>query len=250
MSAAPRASLRRVGGEGPDLLLVHGFGSDRYSWAAIAPAVTAAHRAWTVDLPGHGDAEAEVGDGSAAALAEAVDASLDAVKTPVVAVGHSLGAAVILALATMRPGLIARAIFIAPAGLGPKPDPGFLSDFPELDEPEAAAALLRRLVARPRLVGPQMVEHVLATLRRPGRREALRTVAASLAALQPVTPPAGLPFSILWGSEDGIIAPPAGEIAGRPVQTVAGAGHMPQIEAVGPVGRLLARALDGSGELE
>ena len=31
------AALHRLGGEGPDVLLIHGFGADRFSWLALAP---------------------------------------------------------------------------------------------------------------------------------------------------------------------------------------------------------------------
>ncbi|MED5351517.1 MAG: hypothetical protein VYA41_01225 [Pseudomonadota bacterium] len=31
------AALHRLGGEGPDVLLIHGFGADRLSWPALAP---------------------------------------------------------------------------------------------------------------------------------------------------------------------------------------------------------------------
>ena len=51
--ATPEARLSLVGGEGPDLLLIHGFASDRLSWAATAHAFLATRRVWAVDLPGH-----------------------------------------------------------------------------------------------------------------------------------------------------------------------------------------------------
>ena len=30
------AALHRLGGEGPDILFIHGFGADRLSWLALA----------------------------------------------------------------------------------------------------------------------------------------------------------------------------------------------------------------------
>ena len=30
-------ALHRLGGEGPDILFIHGFGADRLGWLAVAP---------------------------------------------------------------------------------------------------------------------------------------------------------------------------------------------------------------------
>ena len=64
-------TFKTLGGEGPDLVLIHGFGSDRLSWAGNSPALMEVARVHSLDLPGHGDSlGAEVGDGSPLALAE------------------------------------------------------------------------------------------------------------------------------------------------------------------------------------
>ena len=57
-------TFKTLGGEGPDLVLIHGFGSDRLSWAGNSPALMTVARVHSLDLPGHGDSlAAEAGDG-------------------------------------------------------------------------------------------------------------------------------------------------------------------------------------------
>jgi len=43
------------GGEGPNLLMLHGFGADRLSWIGTAPALKTLVQCWVFDLPGHGE---------------------------------------------------------------------------------------------------------------------------------------------------------------------------------------------------
>ena len=112
----PAARLHRLGGSGPDLLFVHGFGADRLSWAANAPQLTDAATVWTVDLPGHGSAPDAVGDGSAQALADAVARALPDLSGPALIVGHSLGGTVALHLAAAVPQVVRHLVLIAPAG--------------------------------------------------------------------------------------------------------------------------------------
>ncbi|MFF0000354.1 alpha/beta fold hydrolase [Streptomyces avermitilis] len=42
------------GGEGPQLVLLHGYGRSLADWDASAVLLTAGHRVLAVDLPGHG----------------------------------------------------------------------------------------------------------------------------------------------------------------------------------------------------
>ena len=44
------AALHRLGGEGPDVLLIHGFGADRLSWLALAPQLFPLATVWALSL--------------------------------------------------------------------------------------------------------------------------------------------------------------------------------------------------------
>lgn len=82
----------------PRLLAIHGLGASSGVWAGLRDELGDTWDIVTPDLPGHGRAPWS-GDYTVGALAAAVSA--DCVNgEPVVAVGHSLGGAVALALAT------------------------------------------------------------------------------------------------------------------------------------------------------
>jgi len=104
---ASGARLHRLGGgKGPDLVLIHGFGADRHSWLATAPAWFGTHRVWALELPAHGDAGPLAGPGDPAGLASSIARHLPRLKQPFALVGHSLGAAIALHLAKLLPQVV------------------------------------------------------------------------------------------------------------------------------------------------
>lgn len=257
MSEAPRRRLRLVdtGGAGSPVVLVHGFGSDRFSWLANQPALQAAHRVFALDLPGHGaEALAETTmDEIAALVAHSIEAEgLGSVDL----VGHSLGAAICILVAAARPDLVRGLVLIAPAGLGSGVDAAFLDAYPRLAEPAEAQALLHRLVSRPRLINKQMIAHVLAQLGQPGRRAALTTVAAMIAAdaasvraATDTIAASDVPRLTIWGSHDGINPMDEAALArfGGLSRIVASAGHLPHVEGATEVnGWLMSFLGDGT----
>jgi len=101
----------QVAGQGPDLLLVHGTAAATHSWRGLIPRLAARYRVIAPDLPGHGFTELPPPGrlslpGMATGLAHLLQA-LDA--KPVLAAGHSAGAAILLRLALdgrIAPGAI------------------------------------------------------------------------------------------------------------------------------------------------
>ncbi|MDP9793012.1 pimeloyl-ACP methyl ester carboxylesterase [Catenuloplanes nepalensis] len=100
----------------PTLLLVHGWGGDRRSWASTAPLFAARHRVLAVDVRGHGDAprppagyDPRTIAGDLAALLRGTDAG------PVVAIGHSWGGQLVTALAAHHPGAVRAVVTVDPA---------------------------------------------------------------------------------------------------------------------------------------
>lgn len=107
------------GGEGgTPVLFVHGLAGDRTHWKDQLRFLWRRRRAVAVDLPGHGDAgAADPGSYAIEAMAEAVRrtaASLGLER--LVAVGHSLGASVVGALAGRRSELVAGLVLVDPSG--------------------------------------------------------------------------------------------------------------------------------------
>jgi magnesium chelatase accessory protein len=91
----------QVMGEGPVLLLVHGTAAATHSWRDVMPRLAQHYRVVAPDLPGHGFTDLPATSrlslpgmaGGLAALLQALDVR------PVLAVGHSAGAAILLRLA-------------------------------------------------------------------------------------------------------------------------------------------------------
>lgn len=82
-------------GQGPDVLLVHGWGTHGGVWGDFGAGLALSARVTRVDLPGHGLSEA-MPDFSLDRLA---DSLAQICPAPVIAIGWSLGALAVLALA-------------------------------------------------------------------------------------------------------------------------------------------------------
>jgi pimeloyl-ACP methyl ester carboxylesterase len=109
-----------VDGNGPPLLLIHGWGCDSHDWSHQIPAFATDHRVIAADNRGHGRSTGSTGfeprifAADLAALLEKLDSG------PAVVVGHSLGAAIGSVLAVEYRHLVSALVAIDPAyGLGP-----------------------------------------------------------------------------------------------------------------------------------
>ena len=234
-------ALHRLGGEGPDILFIHGFGADRLGWLAVAPQLFGEASVWAVDYAGHGTAGNDAGDGAPTTIAAAIgDEIRDRLTRPII-VGHSLGGTLALHLAATMPEDLAGLVLLAPAALAASIDSSFIAAIPELDDPDEALDVLRRLVCRKILITPRMAGAVVAGLSPPERRAALRQIASALETAAPPPFPPLLPFEVIWGGEDEILAPPEAPIPN--MQLVENVGHMPHIEAAGDVIAAIRRGL-------
>ncbi len=215
-------------------VLLHGFGGDAQTWAALAALL--AQRGIEVaapDLPGHGATRLDAGD--IAGLAAPLAALLTG-PAPVELIGHSLGAAVAVALALAYPQRVARLTLIAPAGLDSAIDAEFVTGWAETRTPGGLSHLLRRLSPRPPLLSPAQLSAMAAELAR-GRLLALAQALVSGGRQQidilPDLAALPMPVRVVWGLDDRII--PWTQVARLPprvaVHLIAGAGHMPHWDA-------------------
>ncbi|NUP24840.1 MAG: alpha/beta hydrolase [Streptomyces sp.] len=79
------------GGDGPQLVLLHGYGRSLSDWDASAARLTAGHRVLAVDLPGHGRSPG-TSSWTIPTVVRDIEDTLDAHDVPeAVVVGHSLG---------------------------------------------------------------------------------------------------------------------------------------------------------------
>lgn len=236
------AKLFHLGGnQGSPVLLIHGFGSDRFSWVATALKLFGRHQVWAVELPGHGEAGNHVGAGTPQALAGAVAAVVADLPRPFSVIGHSLGGTTALHLTKLLGDDISHVALIAPGGWGTKIDHSFVQALPELQAPEEAERLLHRLVKRERLIKPQMVRHVMDMLEQPGRRAALRNIARAVLSAPPPPVPTVAEMLVIWGAEDGINAPDLArlQMLGSRALVLDDVGHMPHVEAQSAVNSAL-----------
>lgn len=101
-----------AGGDGPPLLLLHGFGGAAWNFTAMA-GLLAGRRLVVPDLPGHGGSSALPAP-SLAGFADVVAGLLD---EPAAVFGHSMGGVVALRLAERHPELVRSLVLAAPAGI-------------------------------------------------------------------------------------------------------------------------------------
>jgi 2-succinyl-6-hydroxy-2,4-cyclohexadiene-1-carboxylate synthase len=89
-----------VRGDGPPLVLLHGFTQTARLWGPFGDALAKDHTLVGVDLPGHGDSDAVRSDlaGTASLVEEAVTAAIGPLRCDLL--GYSLGARVALHVAT------------------------------------------------------------------------------------------------------------------------------------------------------
>ena len=242
-------AFKTLGGSGPDVVLIHGFGSDRLSWLGNSPALLPFARVHALDLPGHGESDTDAGDGTPEFLARGVADALAAHGIGKAhLVGHSLGGGIALLLAASAPERVASLSLIAPAGLGIGIDAGFLAAYAGLADAESAVALLRRLVVKPLLINKMTVQRVLAQLAREGARDALKSIATQLVAHQAELAAAatrvagyGTPRLVIWGANDSINPIDAARVGafGGNLLNVADSAHLPHIENPRPVNEQL-----------
>lgn len=144
-----RISWVEAGRGAPAVVLLHGWCCDRSFLEPQRRALAGAHRVVAVDLPGHGGNDAPRRDYGVAALAADVAWLCDrlALARPLL-VGHSLGGAIAIELATRRPdgvaGVVALDTTIAP---GPETQRAWAELLAALAGPDFRAAARRMIAA-------------------------------------------------------------------------------------------------------
>ena len=185
VSAAPAKgagliALRSLqAGQGTPVIFIHGFGADLSAWRPLVGRITLGMPMMALDLPGHGGSTG-VAAADLADIVTAVGDALRGVAGGMHLVGHSVGAAVAMAL-TARGDLDVRSLsLLSPAGLGPTVDGAFVDGFLAAQTEPALAAWMRRLVHDPALLAPVLVRATLSARQDGGLVPAQRAVARAL----------------------------------------------------------------------
>ncbi len=246
-------------GQGPAVVLIHGFGGSLEHWAGVAPALTTGHRVISVDLKGFGWTSRPEGDYSPAAQAQLVWHLLDKLGvTDTAIVGHSWGASVALSMAVAQPGRTRR-VALYSAYVYDEQVPSFFR-WAQAAHGGALFTLFykQRIEDRAplayydeRWVTQARIDRVEAELDRPG------TTAAALAAVQghhfaklhEALESFEKPVLLVWGAQD-LVTPVsyghrlAAELQNAEIVVYERCGHVPMVEARNPSTRRLLAFLD------
>ncbi len=240
--------IRNPGRTGPPLVLIHGLAADSTGWARLVERLPADAMTISIDLPCHGKAPLrQVGDFGD--LARQLRGAFDRIdEDQVHLVGHSLGGALALALADIRPRRIASLTLLAPAGLGPEVNANALNGLIAAGRSASLAPWLRHLVADPEMISDSYVRAAMHARRNPVLRQAQLAMADAVfpdsvqafdlrAALHRVE----APTRIIWGKRDRVIPwKHALQAPGRvSLNLFADCGHMPHLELPEEVATLI-----------
>lgn len=233
------------GGDGPALVLVHGFTGSKENWLLAAPHLRG-YRLLAPDLPGWGESERLAGgDYGVRAQAERLRRFLDTVDVrDAVLVGHSMGGQIAGVLASEHPERLRALVLMNSAGVA------FVeNDFArrlaagdnpfDVDSPEAFDRWLDELfVVRP--WAPTRVVHALGA-QQVAQRDFLNALMDDLARgpdtylLQARLPAIHLPTLVFWCREDRLLDVSAAYVLAAGLsdarsRILDGCGHMPMME--------------------
>ncbi len=239
-------------GTGDPVVFLHGFGGELAAWRPFIGHVSVANPMLAFDLPGHGQS-VDHRSGDFDGLVDSCYAALtSAGARRIHLVGHSLGAAAAAALAGAGSVDVRSLTMISPAGLGPKINGDFLSGFLTATSEAALKSWMQLLVFDPANLPGAMVRATSAA--RDGTAAAANQARLARSLFEGDTQLFSVrdalrrfagPARIVVGRNDAIIPaehidPLPGHVALHRLPQV---GHLPQLEASGLVGRLVAETI-------
>ena len=238
------------------VLLLHGFGGDLDNWMFNLDSLAEKHRVLALDLPGHGQSVKTNVDPSLSGMATFVRKFLDVLSVSSVhVVGHSMGGAIAMQLASDSPETVKSLGLICSAGLGPDINSDYLRGFVEAQSQQELKLVLQQLFADESLVNLQLVNDLLNYKRIDGVEATLNALSETLISAGEQTfltdniVASGIPVLVIWGKQDRIIPVSHAQnysAAGGScveVEIFDSAGHMVQMEKAYDVNRSLLNFL-------
>ena len=238
------------------VLLLHGFGGDLDNWMFNLDSLAEKHRLLALDLPGHGQSVKTNVDPSLSGMATFVRKFLDVLSVSSVhVVGHSMGGAIAMQLASDSPETVKSLGLICSAGLGPDINSDYLRGFVEAQSQQELKLVLEQLFADESLVNLQLVNNLLNYKRMDGVEASLNALSETLISAGEQTfltdniVASGIPVLVIWGKQDRIIPVSHAQnysAAGGScveVEIFDSAGHMVQMEKAYEVNRSLLNFL-------
>ena len=240
-------------GQGPPLLLLHGFDSSHLEFRRLAPLLAEQHQLFIPDLYGFGFTPRPVGAAyNPEVVLQHLELLLEAVlqrsgARAVGLIGASMGGAAAMELARRRPDQVERLLLLAPAGLSgrPMPVPPLLDQLGArfLGLPAIRSGLCRSAFAEPdRDVGPAELEIASLHLACPNWAGALAAFARSGGFAGSGSPLPPQPIQVIWGRNDRILSRPQKQavqsLLGERITELEACGHLPHIDQPTTVARL------------
>ncbi len=228
--------------EGTPVLFIHGFGGDSSSWMFNVTDLAASRAVYTLDMPGHGGSAKELGPDPFETLVSAVSGFIEKLELAQIhLIGHSLGAAVAMAVAVQKPNNIASLTIVDAAGLSDTLSGGsYIEEFIKAERRKDMKPALQKLFANPSLVSREMINETLKYKRIEGVAEVLTAIARAvfpdgkqIHVFRDKLEALPMPITAIWGAEDQLTNPE--DAQGMPenvrVHIIDKAGHMPHMEA-------------------
>ena len=229
-------------GQGPPLLLLHGFDSSFLEYRRLAPLLSQNFQLFIPDLFGFGFSPRPLDAiyGPAKVL-DHLDAVLEHIPKGASCglIGASMGGSVAVEMARRHPQRIETLMLLAPAGLTgrPMPVPPLLDRFGAwfLSRPGVRRGLCRQAFADPDTnVGAAEEQIASLHLQCPGWAEALAAFARSGGFSGCGTPLPDQPLHVIWGDNDRILRAPqkkaAALILKDRIEQFEDCGHLPHID--------------------
>ena len=263
-------------GDGPPILLIHGYGDTADGWRRVVPGLLKDHRVVALDMPPFGRSDSPREGKLLDFYSEFFPNFLDELELDqTTVIGHSLGGAVALRLAVENPDRVERLGLVAPAGLGNAPPwwwhaltaralwQGALAIPSPLTTPLVRQGLkgflALRLFADPKRLGSE-ISHLVDM--HGTRQDLSKLLAAGHACIDSYTgrlleqsANLEIPLWMLWGRQDGFVPSMHARAFARAhpdakVHVLDDCGHYPHIELPQRFNSLLRRWLDKTYEAE
>ena len=236
-------------GEGPPVLLLHGFDSSFLEFRRLAPLLASGVQLFIPDLYGFGFCPRPTGgDYSPSGVLRHLEVLAREIGSrnpaPLGLIGASMGGSVAVELARRLPEQVNRLLLLAPAGLTgrPMPLPPLLDGLGVrfLALPGVRRGLCRTAFADPdAAVGAAELEIASLHLQSPGWADALRRFARSGGFAGAGAPLPHQPITVLWGANDRILRAPQKRAAlallGERVRELDACGHLPHLDQTATV---------------
>jgi pyruvate dehydrogenase E2 component (dihydrolipoamide acetyltransferase) len=238
------------------IVFLHGFGADRSAWRQVLPLMGGDVETLALDLPCHGSSADQSAD-SVDQLAYWVSDRLEAEGIESAhLVGHSLGGATALAVTALGRAAVQSVTLLAPGGLGPEINGGFISGLTRSTTPEALERWLTLMLGENTTLPQGYAAAVIRQREKIGDRAALEALASRLFAdgtqtfdMLPALKALSVPTRIVWGRSDRVI--PFSHSTRAPdfaaVHLLSGVGHVPQMEMPALTARLIMETVRSAG---